>query len=878
MTASLHAFFCTSRSRSPSFDSVRSPLSALALLCLWSLIVLCASSAQARTREIKPGQPVNLAADEGLLVVGVDTDVVLTLLRIEARRGIGQYYIPRAHAVGRTYRLFAIDAGGYRLAEIRRVDNPQHKHSHQTTIRLPDSAFDFDVKPGVINYPGDLIFRGQGVWIGAAHVANRGLPVLDWLQVEHPESLGRYRFEYRGLYPDPFPEHYREALVAVGKGQAVTPQVATSQDVTAQDVSARDVTRAPPAPGDLPIPITELWKPSPLQLVELSPDGRLLGQVVTFEKEAHQHWALNLIDLEAQTMVRLFEAAKPIWRLDWVSERDLLLSIGRDNEPDVLMAFNVLDGAGGRQYRQVVVPRRGLLISPVRDEPGRILFASIESNALMVHKLDLRSPEALDASGFSRRERLDRGVDDATQWYADGAGRLRMAVARNNEGDRVLMHGADGEYREILNLDSDDNDFQPRMISVDGGSIYGTVEDGRAQRDLVEFDVARREVVRTVFSLPGVDVVAPLSDSQGNLIGASYYRDGLLFSHYFDDRNAAIIERLRRAFPDKATSILQRDRSARHFLVAVGGSDKPTVIYHFDAQRSQAMAVSETAPWLSGYAFVAARTLRVKSDDGFEIEAYLTLPPGQGKRPLVVFPHGGPIGVRDSRYFDPEVQLLASLGYAVLQVNFRGSEGFGTAFREAASGEYGAAIEDDIDAALKVALATYPLDERRMCALGASYGGYSAMVSAIRWSGRFRCAVSLSGVSDRVLFFTASDSARSEEVRKDMEKRIGNPNIELARMLENSPLYRVQALDVPVMLVHGTEDVRVDYEHTRRLVRMLNLAGRPPVLITLEGEGHSIKKIENVQTVWSGIAGFLRQHLNVAPEAAAGTEARATAP
>ena len=829
----------------PGSTPASAPLHALAGLCVLWLIAFWAAPTQARTREIAPGEAVVLDKDEGLLLVSVDTDVALSLLRFQAQRGIGHLLVPRSAASGRSYRLFVIDAGNYRLAEIKRTGEPQRRRRRQIKLRVLDGAFDFEVKPGVINYPGDLIYRGQGVRTGGLYVANRGLPAMDWLHAEHPALAADHRFEYRGRYPDPFPERYRQALAA--SGQSGGP--------------AQDVTRAPPPPGGLPLPIDALWAPSPLKVVELSPDGRLLGEVVTFQKQGHTHWGLNLIDLQAQSVVRLFEAAKPIWRLDWVSERDVLLSIGRDDELDVLMAFNVLDGPSGRQYRQVVVPRRGLLVSTLRDEPGRILVVTQESAEPMVHKLDMRSPEALDASGFSRRERLDRGVENALSWYADAAGRLRLAVARDKDGDRVLMHGADGEYRQILNLDDEDNDFEPVMLSADGARIYGFAEEGRAQRDLVEFDVARGEVVRTVFSQPGVDVVAPLSDGQGHLAGASYYRDGLLFSHYFDDRNAAMIERLRRAFPDKAATVMQRDRSGRHVLVAVGGSDTPTVMYHFDAEASQAAAISQTRPDLEKYRFVPARTLRAKSSDGFEIEAYLTLPPGEGKRPLVVFPHGGPIGVRDSRFFDPEVQFLASLGYAVLQVNFRGSEGFGTAFREAATGEYGAGIEDDIDAALKAALAAHPLDETRMCMLGASYGGYSAMISAIRWPGRFRCAVSLSGVSDRVLFFTASDSARDKGTRDHMEKRIGNPLTEAERMVENSPLYRTAELQLPVMLVHGTEDLRVDYEHTRRLVRMLNLAGRPPVLVTLEGAAHGLEKPEDIRTTWSGIAGFLRMHL-----------------
>ena len=235
------------------------------------------------------------------------------------------------------------------------------------------------------------------------------------------------------------------------------------------------------------------------------------------------------------------------------------------------------------------------------------------------------------------------------------------------------------------------------------------------------------------------------------------------------------------------------------------------------------------------------------------------MPPGQQPRPLVVLPHGGPIGVADSLHFDPEVQFLASRGYAVLRVNFRGSEGYGRAFREAGHRNYGTRIEDDIDAAINLALASYPLDASRMCVVGSSYGGYSALVSAIRWPQRFRCAVSIAGISDRSLFFTASDTARSEKGRQLAEKMMGNPNEDAAAIRDTSPLYRYTELSIPVMLAHGREDQRVDFEHSRRISRMLRLAGRPPVELYFDEEGHGVVDPANRTALWKRVGEFLDQ-------------------
>jgi dipeptidyl aminopeptidase/acylaminoacyl peptidase len=808
----------------------------LRVVCLLAVALWFALPAHAVIRKIDPGEIPKLAADEALLMIGVDTDTDLEKVSI-ARNGVNlDVRSIRSLEKGRSSQLFAVPVGRYRWSSVSmRVSGIRFNVS-------VDEEYGFDVKSGRINYPGDLLYRKLSAWEIMFHVSNRGLLAMDWLQTQHPALYRDYAFEYTGHYPDPFPGVYREATI--------------------ERKPSPDRTLPVPQAGVLPIPIEDLWRPGQLQLVEISPAGDLLAQVVTYKREDKWQWAIDLVDLKSETTARLYESPKKVSRLDWAGVRSLIISVGDDHELDALMILNMTDAADGRKYELALMPRVGLLIKVLRDQPGFILFQSYDSaGALQVHRIDVRDKAALRKFDFADSSRLNSGVKRDLRWYADAQGRLRAALATDKDGTRVLMHGLGREFRQVLKFD-DGNDFQPVALSSDGDLIYGITDQDRDQRDLVEFDPAVGKITRTAFSKRGVDIEGPLLDEAGKLVGASYYRDGLLFSDYFEKNDAAIDTRLRAAFPEKSVSILQRDAAKRNFVVAVGGSDQPTNIYVFDHAASRAMLVSETMPWLEKHRFGLSHSIRVKSKDGLEIEAYLTLPSAaSAKHPLLVFPHGGPIGVRDSRYFDPEVQFLTALGYAVLQVNFRGSEGFGTAFRRAGERSYGSAIEDDIDAALTAALAKYPLDDKRMCAMGASYGGYSAMVSAIRWPGRFRCAISIAGVSDRALFFTASDTGRTKEGRKLMEEKIGNPRTEMDEMRAYSPLYRYRELDLPVMLVHGGEDLRVDYEHTRRLLRMLNLVDRPPVLIELKDEGHGIDDDDNRKRVWEGIAGFLRTHL-----------------
>jgi dipeptidyl aminopeptidase/acylaminoacyl peptidase len=829
------------------FDLRRWQACGLALCFLF-----CAASAHAIIREVDPGEMPALKADEGLLVVAIDSELENPAIRIE-REGFNlDARTVRGKGNGRSFTLLALPAGRYRWSRIG-------YYGRGTSAVSKGAELSFEVKSGVLNYAGDVRLSNHR-WLSVVHVSNRGLASLDWLEQTHAAVLRQWPFQYTGRYPDPFPSMYRDAI-------------AGSEGI-------RDRTLDPPATEALPLPLSELWRPGRLQSIELNPRGDMFAEVVRYEvdtiagkvREATEtaketktqkewRWGVNLVDIASGDVTRLYDSLKPLSRLDWAGDRSLIMSIGADSGLDVLIATHAVDGASGRRYEKVVLSRPGYLVQVLRDRPGRILFATAGSDGAEVHDIDLRDQKAVDRFDFTTARNLSEGVKDGLWFIADASGRVRLVIRRNKDRQLVLMHGGDGVFREAMVLE-DDGDFRPIGLSPDGAMIYGTAERDRGQRDLVELDPATGSVTRTLFSKPDRDVVRALYAADGSLIGATYRENGLEVSDYFLETDGKVYAKLRDAFPGMEVTVIQRNADGRKMLVLAGGSDKPSQVYFHDMDVGAVSSVSEIAPWLSKQRFAPATVLHAKSADGLTVEAYLTIPlDARGKVPLVLFPHGGPIGVRDTRYFDPEVQFLASLGYAVLQVNFRGSEGFGTAFRKAGERSYGSAIEDDIDAALVKALAEHPIDADRMCALGGSYGGYSAMVSAIRWPGRFRCVVSIAGISDRALFFTASDSALAEKTRKQMEQMIGDPNTEMDEMIRYSPLYRYKELTPPMMLVHGREDLRVDFEHTRRLVRMLNLAGRPPVLIDLKDEGHSIADDGSRTRVWTGIAGFLRQHL-----------------
>lgn len=802
---------------------------------LWLLALLCLPAlAWAGMEPVKPGEIPALKPGEGLVLAAVDTSIALDAARLNRDgKSWGNGVMSRLKA-GQNYRLYVAAAGRYQWRELQPFNGFRY-------LLKDDKELDFQVDAGGITYPGDLLFRPVSLWRADIRRSNRSLAAIDWLQRNHPALYSKFDFRYSGHYPDPFPAFYRQAAGTT----ASLPRTGVDDDRS--EPATTDKTKGEADP---------YWQPPQIMGISLNPAGTLLALQVRQDQE---HWSLELIDLQSSTQTRIGISDLPLDSFRWADDRTLMSSVrlsSGSNRVSVVHIDVLADDS--KRYASYLIPGEGRVLDLLPGRAGHILYASTSRDGqLMVHPLNVADKATVERFRPTMRTRLNTGLRDDTWWFVDGAGALRLGVVRRGK-DYVLVHGQPSSFRDVMVL-SDELGFEPVAISADASSIYALTDKGRGQRDLVEYDVATGALSRTLYSQQGTDVHSVLFDEERKPIGVEFYRGGQLLADFFQEGDARAARSLANAFAGQAVELLGRSRDGSSLIVQVDGADAPPRLFHMDTQRNVAAEVAEFYPWFADRPFAPSHLLKVRASDGLDIEAFLTLPPGPQPRPLVVLPHGGPIGVADSLHFDPEVQFLALHGYAVLRVNFRGSEGYGRAFREAGHRSYGTRIEDDIDGAINLALSRYPLDASRMCVMGSSYGGYSALVSAIRWPERFRCAISIAGVSDRLLFFTASDTARSEKGRQLAEKMMGNPDADAAAMRDASPLYRYAELTTPVMLVHGRMDERVDFEHSRRLSRMLKLAGRPPAELYFEEEHHGVEDPVNRTLLWKRALEFLDQ-------------------
>ena len=342
---------------------------------------------------------------------------------------------------------------------------------------------------------------------------------------------------------------------------------------------------------------------------------------------------------------------------------------------------------------------------------------------------------------------------------------------------------------------------------------------------------------------------------------AAYYTDDKPRTVWFDEKMARLQQRLEKALPDQDIAVISRAKDDSSMLVFAGREDDPGSLYFLDNISNQMKFIENYRPGVSHSYLARPRPITYAARDDTKIRGYLTLPRGRPAKglPLVILPHGGPYGVRDSLTYDDEVQLLANRGYAVLQPNFRGSGGYGDAFEELGYGQIGRKMQDDVDDAMDWAVKEGIADPKRVCVVGSSYGGFAALWAVIRNPERYLCAASFAGVTDYKKQLRYSGRSLDSEDRKDYREDIigEDKSFDLDSI---SPAMQAERLMRPVLLAHGDKDSRVPYSQFKAMRDAAERAGVPLELLSIPGEGHGFSKPENEQKWYEYLESFLLRH------------------
>jgi dienelactone hydrolase len=461
-----------------------------------------------------------------------------------------------------------------------------------------------------------------------------------------------------------------------------------------------------------------------------------------------------------------------------------------------------------------------------------------------------------------RKRSLGRAPLIAAEILADAQDRVRIAVGLNSGLKYAVSWKPDpeGGWKDFDLPGFNPESIVPKIMGEDSQSLYFLgVAEGERHSALYRLDLQTRAMTR-VFGFPDTDISDVVYDlARKRIIGVQSYIDKRV-THWLDsaDPAARVAAALQRSFAGQNIDVATATEDGRLAVVKVSSSTNPGDYYLFDTRAMKAQYIQPARKWIDPAKMRPKEPFAFKARDGLELHGYVTRPAGEGPHPVVVLPHGGPHGIREYWEFDWESQLLASRGYAVLQLNYRGSGGFGDEFTEMGYREWGGKIQDDLTDSLRWAVEQKIADGRRACIVGASFGGYSALQSIEREPGLYRCAVGIAGIYDLELMYESGDVPVFRTGEDYLHKVLGR---DAAQLREFSPVRGAQKIQVPVLLIHGREDRRADFEQATRMKAALDAAGKKYEWRVLKGEGHGIQDEETRAEVYASILEFLDRNL-----------------
>ena len=447
-------------------------------------------------------------------------------------------------------------------------------------------------------------------------------------------------------------------------------------------------------------------------------------------------------------------------------------------------------------------------------------------------------------------------------WLADEDMVVRGAIAPLPDGgyDMLVRDDADSEWRTLMRIPADDAAVSgPLAFTGDGKSLVAISSVGANTGRLVRIDLATGEE-RVVFEDPEADVTGAMlhPDTREPQV-AVVVKDRAEY-HVLDPAVQADLDAVR-ALHAGDPSLVGRDEADATWLIAFDNDATPVRYYAYDRASRTASVLFDSRPEMLRYQLAAMEPFAFTARDGLTVHGYVTFPPGGGRSalPAVLDVHGGPT-VRDEWGWNPEAQWLANRGYLCIQVNYRGSTGYGKAFVNAGDREWGGKMHDDLIDAVRYVAAQGWADPDRTAIYGGSYGGYAALVGAAFTPDVFRCAVDIVGPSNlKTLLETIP--AYWAPARAELYKRVGNPETDQEFLWSRSPLSRARDIRIPLLIAQGANDPRVKQAESEQIVAALAEAGIDYEYMLFPDEGHGFAKPENRLKFYAAAERFLAKYL-----------------
>ncbi|MCK4980892.1 MAG: S9 family peptidase [Candidatus Delongbacteria bacterium] len=584
--------------------------------------------------------------------------------------------------------------------------------------------------------------------------------------------------------------------------------------------------------------------------VQISPNGEYLSWMEPWERRMNIH-VKNMKTGEIKRLTAATE--RSIYWYIWASDDRLVYIMDKGGDENTRLYGVNLDGSNLIDFTPFEKVKCDI-VDELEDDPKHIIFQMNKRNPEIfdIYRLDITTGEMTE---------IAENPGNITGWITDHDGKLRLATTTDGVNTGILYRETEEDkWKEIASYNFKES-ASPLFFTFDNKSVYVSSNMGRDKRAVLEYDLNTGKEGKLIFEHPEVDVYYLMRSRKRKVITGAYYVTDKRHFHFFDDFREKIQNFMDEKFPKYENSITSFDKQETKCVFYSGSDRTYGTYYYLDLINWEVTKLFDLAPWLIEDDMSEMKPIEYTSRDGLKINGYLTLPVGVEHKnlPVIINPHGGPWH-RDQWGFNPEIQFLANRGYAILQMNFRGSTGYGREFLEIAYKQWGLTMQDDITDAVNWIIEEGIADPKKVAIYGGSYGGYATLMGIVKDPDLYAAAVDYVGVSN-MFTFMETIPAYWEPMREMFYEMAGDPVKDKEQFEATSPALNADKIKTPLFVVQGANDPRVNINESDQMVEALKKRGVEVEYMVKDNEGHGFYNEENKFDFYRAMEKFLKKHI-----------------
>jgi dipeptidyl aminopeptidase/acylaminoacyl peptidase len=604
------------------------------------------------------------------------------------------------------------------------------------------------------------------------------------------------------------------------------------------------------------IPLEDFFRNPDQSSYQISPNGEYFSFTAPYERRMN----IFVQKIGEESSIRLTsDTLRDIAGYLWAGN-DRILYL-KDTGGDENYKLFVVDADGSNLKGLTDFPNvRTTFIDPLIDIPDEVIIG-----------LNQRNPTVFDPYRLNivtgELTMLAENPGNIQDWMTDHDGKLRIATAIVDGVNQSLMYRdtEEDEFRDIITVSFKET-LSPAFFTFDNKNVYAVSNLGRDKAALIEFDIANGKEIKMLYENPEYDISGAFYSEKRKVLTSASYTSWKRERHFFDDETKELFDFLYKELPGYELGITSMSRDEDKMIVRTYNDRSLGAHYFFNASSKELTKINEVSPWLKEEELSQMIPVSYMSRDGLKIHGYLTLPAGVSmkkakKLPVVVNPHGGP-WARDSWGFNPEIQFLANRGFAVFQMNFRGSTGYGKEFYEKSFKQWGLTMQDDITDGVNWLISEGIADKERIAIYGGSYGGYATLAGLTLTPELYAAGVDYVGVSNLFTFLNTIPPYW-KPLLDIMYEMVGHPEKDSLQFAQTSPVFLADRIVAPLFIAQGANDPRVNKAESDQMVEALKARGVEVEYMVKDNEGHGFHNEENRFDFYRAMEAFLTRHIGM---------------